>query len=299
MRLKNLVPIVGFCAVSFLSSSAIAHQHEWWAANCKTKLCLQATEKGQVIVSECKLGLETQLQEWEVAAAKIPISQNKTLPNENLPIENLTSGYIKSFGISGQCLTMTKGVQVVTRDCEKNDKNQIWSFPPLRGMGEPSERPGIRVKQIRMGHFCLEVKDDKLSVAKCKTDGASQSWFWINVGNACPSCKLEKPKYPSCSFAPPFECTRDKNECGNPSNCLCPALYTYNPATGNCDLKFRERPQEGDIEILAPECSLDPPGACTKDINICGNPSYCECPTRPVPYKYNPATRKCDLANPR
>ena len=42
---------------------------------------------------------------------------------------------------------------------------------------------------------------------------------------------------PNCSFPAPGPCTRDINECGNPSNCGCginPA-YVYNPATGYCD----------------------------------------------------------------
>lgn len=107
--------------------------------------------------------------------------------------------------------------------------------------------------------------------------------------------KLEKPKYPSCSINPPLACTKDINECGHPSDCLCPALYIYNPATGKCDLQFKQRPQKEGVEVLKPACSLEPFGACTRDINICGNPSYCQCPTRPVPYKYNPATNKCDL----
>ena len=121
----------------------------------------------------------------------------------------------------------------------------------------------------------------------------------INKNSAIADKPEADAHYPSCSFDPPFKCTTDKNECGHPSSCDCPALYTYNPATGKCDLSFKESPQEGNIEIVHPTCSIDPLGKCTKDINICGNPSHCTCPSRPVLYKYNPATKKCDLANPR
>jgi hypothetical protein len=308
MRLKTLVPMVGFCAVSFLSSSAIADQHEWWAVNCATNKCLQVTKKGKVIVSECKLGLLNQAQDWLVTNDPLePVDGPPSIPPDMR--ENLQKGFIKSFfGPSGQqCLAM-KGSDVITIFCQKGPPE--WRFPPLRGMGKPSELPGIRVNQIKIGNQCLAVEgdDDKLSVAKCvKTNGgkeetgvASQCWFWVNVGNACPSCQESKnTKKPFCSFKPPSICSKDKNECGHPSYCACPVLYTYNPATGKCDLLFKERPQKNEIEIVFPKCSIDPPGKCTADINICGNPSFCSCPSRPVPYKYNPATKKCDLANPR
>ena len=41
-----------------------------------------------------------------------------------------------------------------------------------------------------------------------------------------------------CSYPPPGRCTRDINECGNPSNCDCGVNtrdYAYNPASGNCE----------------------------------------------------------------
>ena len=46
------------------------------------------------------------------------------------------------------------------------------------------------------------------------------------------------PYKPLCSFAPPSICTMDINKCGNPSLCICPLYYVYNPATGNCDVAF-------------------------------------------------------------
>ena len=43
---------------------------------------------------------------------------------------------------------------------------------------------------------------------------------------------------PLCSFAPPSVCTMDINQCGNPSLCICPLYYVYNPAAGKCDAAF-------------------------------------------------------------
>ena len=43
---------------------------------------------------------------------------------------------------------------------------------------------------------------------------------------------------PLCSFAPPNICTLDINPCGNPSMCICPLYYVYNPATGKCNVAF-------------------------------------------------------------
>jgi hypothetical protein len=199
MRLKKLVPMVGFCAVSVLSSSAIADQHEWWAVNCATDKCL-LIDAGKVIVSECKLGMPA--QQWLVT--NDPREGLNGMPPALPPItpdirEKLTSGFIKSFEFpkkdEGQCLAM-KHRQVITRSCE--NRPQEWIFPPLRGADDPpTSRPGNRVNQIKIGNQCLAVEGNELSVVDCaitncpkgETGIAKQCWFWVNVGAACPTCE--------------------------------------------------------------------------------------------------------------
>lgn len=46
-----------------------------------------------------------------------------------------------------------------------------------------------------------------------------------------------KPSKPICTYHPTL-CTRDVNECGNPSQCYCEKGYTYNAATWACDLEL-------------------------------------------------------------
>ena len=175
MHLKTIVPLIGFGAASVLSSSALANQHEWWAVNCKTSKCLQATaEAGKVIVSECQLG--TLAQEWEV------------MPAEGVDREVATEGTIESFGIPGNCLAVVNN-QVMTKACH----NQQWQFPALRAV-PPSNRVG-QIKPLvttkPKPDQCLTVEgDDKVLLADCQTaPTASQSWYWVNVGsrNFCPS----------------------------------------------------------------------------------------------------------------
>jgi hypothetical protein len=189
MRLKTLVPMVGFCAVSVLSSSAIADQHEWWAVNCATNKCLQATAKaGKVTVSDCVLNEET--QQWLLTDRPDEALSGDPKPLAPDTRENLTNGFIKSFEFpDGQCLAM-KHRQVITRSCE--NRPQEWIFPPLRGSGPPS-----RVNQIKIGNQCLAVEGNELSVVDCaitncpkgETGIAKQCWFWVNVGAACPTCE--------------------------------------------------------------------------------------------------------------
>jgi hypothetical protein len=96
-------------------------------------------------------------------------------------------------------------------------------------------------------------------------------------------------------------CTKDKNVCGNSSDCECKKGFEYNQATGTCDSVFPpiQKPVIATETVGASPykflCSFAPPSVCTMDINKCGNPSLCICP---LFYVYNPATGSCDVAFP-
>lgn len=96
----------------------------------------------------------------------------------------------------------------------------------------------------------------------------------------------------------PDICTRDINECGNPSSCTCPDGFYYSPAMGEClyDLDGADAAAAAADEAAgdddAEQCVLEPDGICTRDINECGNPSSCTCPEG---YAYNASAYKCLL----
>lgn len=46
--------------------------------------------------------------------------------------------------------------------------------------------------------------------------------------------------------------------------------------------------------VHSAECIIAPTGVCTMDINLCGNPSVCQCPEG---YTYNAATSQCNIAD--
>ncbi len=97
-------------------------------------------------------------------------------------------------------------------------------------------------------------------------------------------------------------CTRDINECGNPSSCTCPDGYEYNAAIGEClfmlgaeagsDAAADEQPLTASGNESIEHCVVEPEGICTRDINECGNPSSCSCPSG---YEYNAAAGQCLL----
>lgn len=122
--------------------------------------------------------------------------------------------------------------------------------------------------------------------------------------NACGCGCVETDSGVPCSLAPTGACTRDLNQCGNPSVCQCPAGYTYDPVIGQClhdvartDTASSHHPTDRKAAmaltqelVYAHACVLEPQGICTRDRNQCGNPSICQCPHG---YTYNPVVGAC------
>jgi hypothetical protein len=285
MHLKKLVPIVGFCAVSLFSSSAMA---QLWAKNCATNQCLDATTKatnGMVQVSDCDTSKIA--QQW----------------HQNSPWTKRLQNAYEGFG--KPCLDMNAETSVVTNRCNKGLRSQKWTFAD-NGQVAP-----IQNQYWNKGNTgCIVVgQDGKVTAAKCNGD-KSQDWYWVNVGDntpcpgtmgnsrmKLPTMKLPITFKPICSITPPSVCVLDINECGHPSQCVCPLGYTYVPATGTCDKSFQDIPNSQGAPfppippIEPPPCTYQP-RVCTRDINKCGNPSICACAKG---YSYNPATLSCDL----
>ena len=217
---------------------------------------------------------------------------------------------------------MNAETSVVTNKCDKGPKAQKWTFADNGQVGS------IQNQYWGKGNQCLVGDNNTVIAEPCNDKSLLQAWYWVNVGDdsPCPTTadsrmklptqsqprmKLPKPRLMTpggfaktiCSFNPPGECTKDKNECGHPSVCGCPIAYSYNPATGQCDYAFEQMQTSGAQDSkdcncncghTDPNCSFPAPGQCTSDMNECGKPSNCNCGINPA-YQYNPATGNCDL----
>jgi hypothetical protein len=160
MRLKKVVPIVGFCAVSFISSSAMA---ELWAVNCAKQQCLDATTgnpNGKVQVSDCTKSKKA--QGWDAQASEKP----SLIPNA-----------YKGFG--KPCLDIyVKGDptqnRVVTNRCNSRLQAQLWNFAPN---GQVGPIDNYYTQQ------CLTVASDSTVIPTECNGEPSQRWKWVNVGD--------------------------------------------------------------------------------------------------------------------
>jgi hypothetical protein len=169
MRINKLVPIVGFCAVSLLSSSAIAT--ELWAISCgdKTQQCLDATTdgvNGKVQVSQCDVSKSA--QKWR----------------QNQPFSGgIENGYA---GFGKPCLDMNYSDSVVTNSCEDDKQAQHWTFGAWRvrseirnaywGTGDGTSAPR-----------CIQVDGTTVTAAVCNRQD-NQMWYWVPKGetDSCP-----------------------------------------------------------------------------------------------------------------
>jgi hypothetical protein len=96
---------------------------------------------------------------------------------------------------------------------------------------------------------------------------------------------------------PETVCTADENACGKSSLCDCPAGYSYNPALGQCLLNLEGVGAATPVSLGDSDCAKAPAGVCTRDINVCGQPSTCACDEG---FAWNDVAGKClkDLSAP-
>jgi hypothetical protein len=173
MRLKTVFLMVGFCAMSALSSSAMA---QLWAKNCAVNKCLDATTgdvNGMVQVSEC--ATYKIAQQWH---QKSPWSAG---------LQNAYEGFGKP------CLDMNSETSVVTNACNKALQAQKWAFAVNGHVGP------IQNGYWNNGNQCAVVGDnDTVIAAEC--DGSrAQDWYWVNVGDdaSCPENADSRMKLPT------------------------------------------------------------------------------------------------------
>ena len=100
-----------------------------------------------------------------------------------------------------------------------------------------------------------------------------------NLGQSEPILSDDLSEAPLCvaSFDVGAICTKDINECGFASACTCPDGYVYNSSLGGCLLKLDGVGEAIRAEITPTACAKPAEGVCTRDINVCGQPSTCTC----------------------
>lgn len=85
-------------------------------------------------------------------------------------------------------------------------------------------------------------------------------------------------------------CTMDLNQCGHSGNCSCGPGYEYSPAMGKCLLVLDGASGAMSVAVADDACVKAPAGACTRDINACGQPSTCQCEEG---FAWNDVAGKC------
>jgi hypothetical protein len=153
MRLFKIVPIVGFCAVSFLSVSAIADNHIQQIVNLESKMCVDATsEEGFAQQSLCNPALKG--QQWEY--------QDDKFVNQNWPTQCLDIYVVKDK-------TLPDLNTVQTSKCEGWKEAQKWTI----------DNKSRLIKNHYTGQ-CLAAPGPKefgpLKAVPCQNRGSFQMW---------------------------------------------------------------------------------------------------------------------------
>ncbi len=85
-------------------------------------------------------------------------------------------------------------------------------------------------------------------------------------------------------------CTMDLNQCGHSGSCNCGPGYIYNASLGKCLLIMDGVSEAVKADLADDDCTKTAVGACTKDINVCGQPSACQCDEG---FAWNAVAGKC------
>jgi hypothetical protein len=85
-------------------------------------------------------------------------------------------------------------------------------------------------------------------------------------------------------------CTMDLNQCGHSGSCNCGPGYIYNASMGKCLLIMDGVGEATRPDVADDDCVKAATGICTKDINVCGQPSSCQCEDG---FAWNATAGKC------
>lgn len=240
MRLLKVVPLVGFSAVSFLSSPAMCENNgtyraAGWGTNNQ---CLEVTAVNGVVTVNLNLCSSTNTSQnlnWNGGGSD---SGDGNYPG------NLQSG---GQTTSGYCLDMNNVSTVAMNPCQTSQcpgpacaQGWVWPGPDERGV-ITNKYTGWSNGQSN----CLIADGTRqgngVSAAPCNPSDPMQQWGWYSAATAVVSTEPSSDVVdgePVCSIPPVGGCVAGGNICGNPSYCVCPVGYIYNSATAKCDWSF-------------------------------------------------------------
>lgn len=123
----------------------------------------------------------------------------------------------------------------------------------------------MRFPPLRLLFICFYVG---LSAYACTTLGDDDTSGDSYAGEAA-QCVVDLPEDAIC--------TLDFNECGFGSVCSCGDGYDYNAALGKCVLRIQGLSSATPTRVSPTACVRPGTDLCTRDINVCGQPSTCSC----------------------
>lgn len=173
MYLKKLVSTVVFCTIVFLSNSVMAGL---WAVNCEKEQCLEVSEEGTIIVSNCEESKKAQV--WE---------QKSPRPN----------GLVNKY--TGNCLEVIDANNVIENECKCSCcQTQIWFSPDNSQEGQ--------IRNVQWNE-CLTVDGISVKTVKCNQNSLpSERWKMLNAGDtkhlSCSnkSSSLDAHPFASCKL---------------------------------------------------------------------------------------------------
>ncbi len=148
----------------------------------------------------------------------------------------------------------------------------------------------MRLKPILTAILLTAVLAGCSKKAESTADAAAPGAATAETSYPQPEPVADGPLACVVDVAPEAVCTMDLNLCGNSSQCACPAGYAYNGSIGKCVLGLNAASEGIKVDVPDGECVSSLSSTCTKDINICGHPSACNCEAG---FGWNAAVGKC------
>ena len=153
--------------------------------------------------------------------------------------------------------------------------------------------PLIAVCAVAMLAACAKKADEAVPASDTPTVAEAESVNETPSESSYPhpALPLEGGGLPCVKEVPSDSiCTMDLNQCGHSGSCNCGEGYQYNAAMGKCLLVLDGVSEASKVDVADDECVKAPAAACTRDINVCGQPSNCQCDEG---FMWNDVAGKC------
>ena len=139
--------------------------------------------------------------------------------------------------------------------------------------GDPIRRASV-MRSLVFGIIFISL----LFVASCsQTGGNADVADAVATVEAPATADADGNTYCDIGGASDAVCTRESSECGYGGVCSCPDGYGYNASVGRCGLELGGVSRAVEARLSDDKCVKAASSICTRDINICGQPSQCSC----------------------